>query len=201
MIHIQDGDWVLNAIIMASGFSNRMGTNKLLLKYKGKTLIENIMDKVIDCGFYDIVLVAQDKKILAMGKTRGIKCICNEKANMGQSESIKLGITNSKEAEGYAFFTGDQPLMDIETIKYLMDCSYKAKDSIIVPASNGKRGTPTIFPGRFKNELLALEGDTGGKQIITKHLDEVKFIEVKSELLLFDIDTQEDYKKLIFTDD
>jgi molybdenum cofactor cytidylyltransferase len=186
---------------MASGFSNRMGTNKLLLTYKGKTLIENILDKIIQCGFYDIILVAQDKKILDLGNSRGIQCVYNEKAALGQSESIKLGVVNSKEAEGYAFFTGDQPLMDVRTIKFLMDCFYKAKNSIIVPIANEKRGTPVIFPNRFKAELLALRGDTGGKQIIARHMDESKFIEINSDLLLFDIDTQEDYKELLLTDD
>lgn len=195
------GDWMLSAIIMASGFSNRMGTNKLLLKFKDKTLIENTLDRVIDCGFYDIILVAQDKRVLEICKNRGIKVVYNEKAEMGQSESIKLGVINSKEAEGYAFFTGDQPLMDAETIKFLMDCFYESKESIIVPVFNEKRGTPVIFPKRFKTELLALEGDTGGRQIIAKHMEAVKFTEVKEESLLFDIDTEEDYKKLLFKDE
>lgn len=188
---------MINAIVMASGYSKRMGVNKLLLTYKGKTLIESILDKIKECGFYDIILVAQDKKVLEIGREKGIKGIYNERAELGQSQSIKLGIKNSKEAGGYAFFTGDQPLMDIDTIKYLMQCFYKTKDSIIVPAFNTKRGTPVIFPGKFKSELLSLEGDTGGKQVISKHLDLVKYIEVNSEYFLFDVDTEEDYKKLL----
>lgn len=188
---------MINAVIMASGFSKRMGENKLLLPYRGKTLIENTLDKVIECGFYDIVLVAQDEKVLKIGNSRGVKAINNERAELGQSQSIKLGIMNSREADGYAFFTGDQPLINIETIKYLMESFYKSKNSIIVPRNNEKRGTPVIFPREFKSELLSLEGDMGGKQIISKHMDVVNFIEVGSELYLFDIDTEEDYKKLI----
>lgn len=188
---------MINAVIMASGFSKRMGENKLLLPYRGKTLIENTLDKVIECGFYDIVLVAQDEKVLKIGNSRGVKTINNERAELGQSQSIKLGIMNSREADGYAFFTGDQPLINIESIKYLMESFYKSKNSIIVPRNNEKRGTPVIFPREFKSELLSLEGDMGGKQIISKHMDVVNFIEVGSELYLFDIDTEEDYKKLI----
>lgn len=188
---------MINAVIMASGFSKRMGENKLLLPYRGKTLIENTLDKVIECGFYDIVLVAQDEKVLKTGNSRGVKVINNERAELGQSQSIKLGIMNSREADGYAFFTGDQPLINIETIKYLMESFYKSKNSIIVPRYNEKRGTPVIFPREFKSELLSLEGDMGGKQIISEHMDVVNFIEVSSELYLFDIDTEEDYKKLI----
>ena len=33
------------AVIMASGFSRRMGENKLLLEYEGKTFIENTVGK------------------------------------------------------------------------------------------------------------------------------------------------------------
>ena len=192
---------MLNAIIMASGFSNRMGSNKLLLTYKNKTLIEHILDKVIDCGFQDIILVARNKEILNMGNIRGIKGIYNEKAEAGQSESIKLGIINSKDADGYAFFTGDQPLMDIATIKCLMNCFYEKTDSIIVPIFKEQRGTPVIFPKRFKEELLNLKGDTGGRQIIGKYMDSATFEEVSEEFLLYDVDTEEDYKKLIFLED
>ena len=191
---------MLNAIIMASGFSNRMGTNKLLLPYKGKAMIEHILDKVKACDFYSTILVAQDHEIIDIGKKRGMKVTHNKKAEKGQSESIKLGIVNSPDAMGYAFFTADQPLIDIETIKLLMDSFYKEKDSIILPIFKGKRGTPVIFPKRFKDDLLALEGDTGGRNIINENMDAVKFIEVKKECVLWDIDTQEEYRNLIYMD-
>lgn len=189
---------MLSAIIMASGFSSRMGTNKLLLPYNGKALVEHILDKVKVCGFYSTILIAQNYEVIDMGKKRGIKVVYNNKAKEGQSQSIKLGILNSPDAMGYAFFTADQPLIDIETIKLLMDSFYKEEDSIIIPTFKEKRGTPVIFPKRFKNDLLALEGDTGGRNIINKNIDDVKLIEVKKDYVLWDIDTQEEYKSLIY---
>lgn len=187
---------MINAIIMASGSSRRMGENKLLLDYGGKTLIENVLDKVSGCCFNDIILVARDKRVIDAGNSRGIKVVKNERAELGQSESIKLGIVNSKEADGYAFFTGDQPLMNIKTIKYLVKCFEITGERIVVPFFGEKRGTPVIFPGKFKEELLLLTGDMGGRELIARHKDAVSFIEVKSELLLFDIDTLEDYRKI-----
>lgn len=192
---------MLNAIIMASGFSSRMGRNKLLLTYKGKRLIEHTLDKILDSGFQNIVLVAQDLEVIELGRARGVNVVLNQNALKGQSESIRLGIVNSPEAEGYAFFTGDQPLMDNDTIKFLMKHFYEGEKLIIVPVFNGKRGTPVIFPGKFKGELLALEGDTGGREVIRRHTDAVKFVEIKGETQLFDIDTEEDYRKLLFMDD
>ena len=51
------------AVIMASGFSRRMGENKLLLRYNGKTLIENITEKILACDFHKIVLITSYQEI------------------------------------------------------------------------------------------------------------------------------------------
>ncbi len=188
---------MLNAIIMASGKSNRMKTNKLLLPYKGKCLIEHILDNVLKSHYLHTILIASDEEVLALGRDRGINVIQNLEANNGQSESIKLGILNSPESDGYAFFTGDQPLLDAETIDELIAKFYQFPKSIIVPSYQNKRGTPVLFPKSFREDLLSLSGDNGGKIIINKNLNLVKLVEVKNEFLLMDIDTQEDYQKLI----
>lgn len=192
---------MINAIIMASGFSSRMGQNKLLLQFNSKPLIEHILDKLLLCGFCCNILVAQNKRILEIGEKKGMKTVYNSKAYEGQSQSIKLGILNSPEALGYAFFTADQPLINTETIKFLMKKFYKYKDSIIVPCFKGRRGSPVIFPRAFIDELLALKGDIGGKAVINKHLESVKFIEVTKDYFLWDIDTEDDYRRLLKIDD
>jgi len=188
---------MINAIIMASGNSKRMGINKLLLQYKDKTLIEYVLENVIKCDFYSTVLVSQYEKVLSLGRERVMEVVHNYNPEKGQSESIKLGIRNSPKAQGYMFFTGDQPLMDVETIKLLMDSFNESGNLIIVPRYNEKRGNPVIFPRKYIEELLELQGDSGGRSIINKHLDEVKFLQVKHEWLLDDIDRSEDYQKLL----
>jgi molybdenum cofactor cytidylyltransferase len=188
---------MINAIIMASGNGKRMGANKLLLKYQGKALVEHIIDKVITCDFYSTVLVSQYEQVLSLGSERAMKLVHNHNPEKGQSESIKLGILNSPKADGYMFFTGDQPLMDVETIKLLMDSFNESSNLIIVPRYSEKRGNPVIFPKKFIAELLEIQGDSGGRSIINKHLEEVKFLEVKNEYLLNDIDTEEQYKQLL----
>ncbi len=188
---------MINAIIMASGYSRRMGTNKLLLPYNGKTLIEHTLDNVCSCNFYNTILVAKDLEILALGKNRGMKTINNTEAVRGQSETIKLGINNLPEAMGYAFFTGDQPLMNSKTIKYLIDCFKMDYNFIVAPSYRGERGTPVIFPRVYVKELLSLRGDKGGRTVIQANLDKVKYVDLKEAHLLWDIDTKADYEKLI----
>jgi len=48
---------------MASGKSKRMGTNKLLLEYRGMTFIENTLKKVLNENFYELAIVICDKKV------------------------------------------------------------------------------------------------------------------------------------------
>ncbi|AGK95487.1 molybdenum cofactor cytidylyltransferase [Clostridium pasteurianum] len=186
----------ITAIIMASGYSRRMGENKLLLKCKDKTFIQHTLDKVKKCDFYSRIIVARDKAIVELAESLDFKTVKNKRADKGQSEAIKLGLNNSPISDGYMFFTSDQPLLDIETIELLMDTFNKNNNSIIVPRFKGRKGSPVIFSSKFLKELTQLQGDTGGKKIINAHKESIIFVEVKKEEVLMDVDTWEDYYDL-----
>lgn len=187
---------MISAIIMASGFGKRMGKNKLLLQYKNKAMVEHIIEKVMACDFCSNVLVAKDEEVLNIGIKKGIKVVKNHNAFKGQSESIKIGISASREAHGYMFFTSDQPLLDVDTIKLLMDVFEKNNNYIIVPIHENRKGSPVIFPKRFVDELKLLQGDNGGKNVINNHINNVITVDVKNKYAMVDIDTWQDYEKI-----
>ena len=54
---------LISAIIMASGFSRRMGKNKLLMKYNDKFLIEYTLDTISKFDFKEKIIVTQYEKI------------------------------------------------------------------------------------------------------------------------------------------
>lgn len=188
---------MINAIIMASGYGRRMGKDKLLLPFRDKLLVEHIIEKVIACDFYNTVIVSRDERILELASRKGIQVVQNNSAYKGQSESIKLGIMNTLKADGYMFFTADQPLINVGTIGRLIEIFNKNSNSIVVPRFEEKRGNPVIFPAKFINELMLIEGDKGGKSVITKNIKDVIFVEIKNEYELIDIDTYEDYEKIL----
>lgn len=188
---------MVNAVIMASGYSTRMGENKLLLPFKGKPIIEHVIDAIKECTFNEIILVGKENQILDIGKNKNILTVLNTESYKGQSQSIKLGILNTCASDGYMFFTADQPLIDSYTINLLLDTFMKNKNSIIVPRYKTKAGSPTIFSTKFKDQLLNLQGDVGGKAIINNHLSEVLFIDLKSDYSLLDVDTVKDYEYIL----
>ena len=193
----------ISAIIMASGKSERMGTNKLLLEYRGMTFIENTLEKVLNENFYELVIVISDKKVRKKCQDyikksekdeKKIYIIDNKKSEKGQSESIKIGLKTLGKCDGYMFFSCDQPFLTSDTIKKILQ-NFKTR-GITIPEYNGKRSLPVIFGENFKDELLKLEGDTGGKTVINNHQDKIKIVEIENSDEGKDIDTKEDYDML-----
>ncbi|MBP6125593.1 MAG: putative selenium-dependent hydroxylase accessory protein YqeC [Leptotrichiaceae bacterium] len=206
---IYNKKYKISAIVMASGKSERMGRNKLLLEYKGLTFIENILEKILNEEFYEIIIVLSSNRVkekceeyiekqFKEGKVKidlkKIHIIENNNFHKGQSESIKLGLKNLEDCNGYMFFSADQPNLASKTIKKIIENFDESK--IIIPKYNSKKGLPTLFGGIFKDEFFKLEGDTGGKPIIENNKSKIKFIEIKNEKEGMDIDTEEEYEKL-----
>lgn len=186
---------MISAIIMASGFSNRMGKNKLLMNYNNKPIIQNVLEVVKKYNFKDKVVVSQYDEVLCISNKHGFKSVINTNAYLGQSESIKLGIKSCDECDGYMFFVGDQPLIQEEDINKLTKAFEENKDYIIIPTYKEIKGNPVIFPSNLKEKFLKLEGDKKGKDII-KDYKKIKFVEVNKKTLI-DIDTVKDYENII----
>ena len=184
---------LITAIVMASGFSKRMGLNKLLMKYNDKFLIEHTLEKISQCDFAEKIIVTQYEEIEKL--TDNFKVVINENAHKGQSESIKLGVKSSERCAGYMFFVADQPLINQKDIEKLIRVFRENKDFIVIPKYKEKRGNPVIYPSLYKEEILRLEGDKGGKSII-KSSNKIKYVEVE-ENTLFDIDNKDDFNKLL----
>lgn len=186
---------MISAIIMASGFSNRMGQNKLLMKYNDKFLIEHTLNIVSECNFKKKILVTQYEEIKELGEKLNYKVVINNSPNRGQSESIKLGVKNSPKCDGYMFFVGDQPLLNKGDIEKLVKVFQEDTNYIVIPKNKDKCGNPVIYPTIYKEQILKLEGDKGGKSII-KSSDKIKYVDV-SENTLFDIDNIDDFNNLL----
>ena len=124
---------LITAIVMASGFSKRMGLNKLLMKYNNKFLIEYTLEKISQCDFAQKIIITQYEEIEKLIEDLNFKVVINENAHKGQSESIKLGVKSSEKCDGYMFFVADQPLINQKDIEKLIRVFRENKDFIVIP--------------------------------------------------------------------
>lgn len=159
----------ITAIIMASGLSKRMGTDKLILPFRRKLLFQHILDTLEKIAFEEIIIVTTNEKIMDYAKKKGITAVVNDDADKGQSASILKGLENSPKSDGYMFIVADQPFLSEETIQTLINVFSKNPDKIVMPFFKGAKGNPVIFPHRVKKDLMKITGDQGGSVVIKKN--------------------------------
>ncbi|MGN0144082.1 MAG: NTP transferase domain-containing protein [Clostridium sp.] len=188
----------INLILLASGNSIRFNGNKLLSEFKGLPLYMHTVKKVKDIDFNKVICVTQYKEIVENLKGKNIHVVINENSRRGISESIKLGINYDRHADGYMFMVCDQPFIKKETLQKMVDIFERSSKGIVALGSDEDSviGNPVLFSSRYINELLSLEGDTGGKKIVKKHTDDLEIVNAYNNLELTDIDTKEVYEKL-----
>jgi len=190
----------LTAIIMLSGLSTRMnGIDKLLIEINGRALVRYVFDIVGKCDFTEVIAVCRKREIIDIALSYGFKALLNKNFSKGISESIKLGVSHTNEnSTGYMFFQGDQILIEKRHIEKLQSFFIKNNDSIIAPKYNGIMSSPCIFPKKFKNELLLLEGDDGGKKIMLNCSKEgIIFVNIESDKSIIDIDNINDLNEVM----
>lgn len=186
---------MITGIILASGFSERIARDKLLLEVGGLPVIERILRATKSSLLDDVILVYQNARVRAIGEKYQVKAAYNDSAHEGQSAAVKLGVRESRpDTDAFMFLVGDQPFLDSVTINTLIDQSTKNPQQIIVPVYNGKRGNPVIFPSLFRNDLLAIEGDTGGRVVMEKMKDRLKLVVFEDGTAGIDFDTEEEYE-------
>ena len=126
-----------------------------------------------------------------------LKIIINRQYRQGMSSSIRAGLTSIKNTFGSVMFLlGDQPLVDTALINLILKQYYRSDKNICVPIYNGKRGNPTIFNHEYFSLLENVKGDSGGKDIIMAHPDDILKIETDSPACVYDIDTLSDIEEL-----
>ena len=186
----------INLILLAAGNSKRFNGNKLLVIYKEKPIYMHIVEKVLDLKVNKIICVTQYEEIKEALLNTNINVVMNDNSSLGISSSIKLGINFDKNADGYMFMVCDQPFISVQTLKSVIDNFINGDKGIVCVGCGDNKGNPVIFSKRYINELLSLEGDSGGKRILKGHLNDLNIVNVDNEIELIDIDTQEVFGKL-----
>ncbi|WP_353094529.1 nucleotidyltransferase family protein [Tissierella praeacuta] len=190
---------MITGIILASGFSRRMKKDKLLIEIDGNKLIERVIKACVGSNLDEIILVYRIDEVKEIGEKYNIKTIYNENAHLGQSEGLKLGVKESIGSKSYMFLVGDQPFITSELINRLIKEYNNSDLPILVPYYNGHRGMPMIISSIFKEELLRITGDKGGRDIVKSNIPKVKKVYIEEERQGMDIDSLEDLEALKIT--
>ncbi|MBQ6150618.1 MAG: putative selenium-dependent hydroxylase accessory protein YqeC [Mogibacterium sp.] len=175
-------------ILEAAGNSSRFGSNKLLhIMDDGRPMAAPIFEAARSVDAYKKILVTQYDDVAAMAPDFDV--VMNDRPDLGISRSMQLGLRAAGDADAYMFCVCDQPGITKSTLERLIGAYKKGTVGIVSLAWQGKMCNPKIFSSRYREELMALSGDTGGRQIIASHTDDLLPVEADSEDEVRDIDS------------
>ena len=187
---------MISAILLAAGISRRMGEDKLLLIYSGKSLLQRAVDLLSVLPVFEKFLVTTNERLGKIDIPRDVQVVINTDPEAGQSGSVKLGVSAAA-GDRYLFLAADQPRLVPADLQQLIDSSLHYGNSIVYPVINGKPCSPSLFSAIFRAELLALSGDAGGRIIRAGHPEACIEITPERPENFCDIDSKEDYRRLI----
>lgn len=157
------------------------------------------VEKLPEEMFFCKMVVSQYQEILTELSGRGYQVIENKQSDLGISHSIHLAIQalekngppGEEEPAAVCFAVCDQPWLRGETIEKLIDEWSGSGKGLGCLSCDGKDGNPAVFDLKYKQELMALTGDVGGRRVICRHLDDLYRCEVEHAKELEDIDQRE----------
>lgn len=198
-------------LILAAGFSSRMGVFKPLLPFGEKTALECVLDTLKNASIHNVVVVIgyQYEKLKPVIDKYGFKSCYNPIYPEGMFTSIQAGVSmlfskkNNENSEnnnlpcGFFLSPVDCPLVPVEVYKILLEKINTFPNKMIVPCYQGKKGHPLFIPSSYVDEILSHDGRGGLKYITDQHQEELLRIDVPYESILLDMDTYKDYKELV----
>jgi molybdenum cofactor cytidylyltransferase len=191
---------MISAILLAAGQSKRMGKLKQLMPFGQSTIVEQAVDNLLGSAVYEVIVVVgyRAEDVIKAIAAKPIRLAINPDYEHGMSTSIIAGLNLvHSRVQGIMLALGDQPLVNSQTINRLIEEFYNHDKGIAVPTYQGSRGHPIIFAIKYKEKLLKLKGDVGGRQIIKDHPGDVLEVAVNSESIVADFDTTDDYQAYV----
>jgi molybdenum cofactor cytidylyltransferase len=197
---------MITAIVPAAGMSTRMGQNKLLLTYKGKSLIAHAVDTLLASAIDSIVVVLgyEAEKVRQQVGGKPVTLVENPSYRDGMSTSIRAGLQALPcQSNAVMIYLADQPLLEPEDVNRLIRAFAEARNnnkSIVVPFFHGQRGNPVIIDSSYREAILGVRGDVGCKRIIERNPDSVFTVEMETDHVVRDVDSMVDYQRLLALD-
>ena len=191
--------WI-SGIILAAGASTRMGTAKQLLPMGGTTILGKVVAHTIASCLHEVIVVIgyEADRVIRRVDLSGTRVLKNPAYQRGQSTSLKEGIKAvSPPCTAAMFLLGDQPFITPSIINNMIEAYDKSDAPIAIPYHDGRRGNPVIVKSDLFHRLTQLTGDVGARSLFEAYKASILRVNISDPAVLRDIDTPNDYEKLI----
>lgn len=203
-------------VVMGAGKASRMGQDKLAMPWGNTTILGHVLRTLNDSlelltqrGWKPQQNKAKPEVMVVARKPRTDFSMDGSFDNSLEykfhwkqvshsqplSETIRSGLSDVSDAvKGICFIPGDQVGLEADVLANFTQFFLENTPDFLVPEAYGVIGSPVFFDVRYIPELIALQGEQGGKRVLECYRERWTTYPAREEFLL-DIDTREEYEK------
>jgi len=191
---------MITAIVLAAGASERMGRPKALLPLGEGPFLAVILEKCRSAGLGEVVVAVGpdlDNRLsnIDLGESRLVR---NPRPETGPIGSIRLALADlNQTVEAVLVWHVDRPHVRADTVRLLLERFREGSQPIVVPGYGGRRGHPVVFGRAVFAELERVPDHEGARGVVRADPSRVALVDVDDPAVVEDIDTPEDYERLV----
>ncbi len=185
----------LAAIVLAAGYSSRMGSFKPLLEIEGKTLLQRAVGALRDAAVDEIcVVTGHNGDVVEEAVTRlEARAVANPRYHQGMYSSVQAGVAALPSgADRFFLLPVDCALVRPETIGRLARAGAALDVDVVHPARGDAIGHPPLLSAALRDEILASEPRGGLRSLLAEHAERTARVDVDDPGVTFDADTAGD---------
>lgn len=190
----------VDALILAAGPSERLGTPKQLIDWGSSTLLQHVIELVaqtpVDATW--VVLGAFIDEILEEVDFGDAGIVENPEWEEGIASSLRVGLdamTRRTETNAALVVLGDQPELDPDVVRSLIERYEETGGPAVIPKYRYQRGNPVLIDRSLWPRVMSLEGDQGARTLLQAHPEWVEEVWFPTAMPR-DVDTEQDVEDL-----
>lgn len=193
----------LAGVVLAAGRSERMGTPKALLDFRGQPFIIRVLEalEALDLKPRLVVLGPDAPRIRPVLAAHDCLIVENPDVAGGPIGSLRAAVSVLKPLRpaGLLAWPVDLPHVRVATIERLLEAYRHGAAPAVLPVFADRRGHPIIWDRALFEELETSEPASrhGARAVLSAHVTELVTVPVDDPAVIDDLNTPEDYERLI----
>ena len=192
----------LAGVILAAGASSRMGQDKALLQYGGRSFLTGAIQLLQNVCDFVVVVAGKNIDVLrSIVYENSAYLVLNPQPELGQFSSLRLGLQAllDRGRDAACVTHVDRPPAELRTAQRLKEHFLRNAPETtwaVVPQFEGKHGHPVIFGREMIEAFLRAQPSDNAREIEHRHQSRIEYLDVNDARVVLNINTPEDYSSL-----
>ena len=189
-------------VILAAGASSRMGTDKALLEFEGRSFLAGAIQLLQSaCDFVVVVTGTNTEMLRPIVYENSAYLVRNPNPERGQFSSLRLGLQAVLERgrDAACVTLVDRPAARRETLATLKERFLQTSPETVwaaVPQFGEKHGHPVVFGREMIELVLRADPVSTAREIEHEHQNRIDYVRVDDPRVVVNVNTPEDYSIL-----